>query len=275
MDGLNTGATDFDVERFVTDHPRGTPEFLHAAMRGVLLGVRRVVFGGYNEDVDVATVPEDIWPIGGLIPRPTGNESWEIVSSSANDTAAGTGCRTVTLTTLDTNYVETTQTISLNGVTPVAIPGNCRFINAGRALTPGSLGKVDGTLTIQIAGGGAARGAIPTDGFLNQAKFTVPAGYSLDLHSLVMGIRTQGGTESALFSIVTTNSAGLSLTAVRFPAFASGVSFIRHEVASGVVPFVRLPEKTEFNIRGMTVSQNNTVLDASLLGFLYQNSIWP
>lgn len=275
MDGLNTGATDFDVERFAKAHPRGTPEFLHAAMRGVLLGVRRVVFAGYNSDIDIATVPEDLWPIGGLIPRPSGNESWEIVSSDANDSSAGTGARTVSLTTLDTNYSETTQTVSLNGLTAVAIPGNCRFINAGRVMTAGSLGATQGTLTIRVAGGGATRAAISTDGFLSQAKFTVPAGYSLDLHALLLGIRTQGGVESALFNLLLTNSAGLSVTAIRFPLFASGVSLYRHEVAGGSVPFVRLAEKTEFNVRGQLVSQNNTILDGSAIGLLYQNSIWP
>lgn len=244
-------------------------------MRGAIAGVRRIVFGGYNSDVDIAAVPEDLWPGGGIIPRPTGNESWEIVSGSANDTAAGTGAQTVSLTTLDTNYVETVQTITLNGLTAVPIPGNCRFINAGRIATAGSGGIGASDLTIRLAGGGATRAIINADGLLNQAKYTVPAGYTLDLHSMFLGIRTQGGNESALFNNVLTNSAGLTVVPLRFPLFASGASFMRHEIAGGQVPFVRLQQRTEFSVRGSFVSQNNSVLDASLIGFMYDNLLWP
>lgn len=276
MDGLPSGSTILDALDFAHRHPRGSPEFLHAAMRGILPGVRRVVFGGYNQDVDTATVPEDVWYGGGAIPRPSGNESWEIVSASANDAAAGTGARTVSLTTLDVNYAETTQTVSLNGTTAVAIPGNCRFINAGRVLTAGSLGEQQGDITIRVAGGGATRAMMAApDGFLNQAKYTVPAGYSIELHSAVLGVRSLLGAETATLSLRLTNSAGVSTTAVRFPLFVAGVNLYRHEIAGGMVPFNRQAEKTEVTVRCSVVTQNNTVLDASVLGFLYQTSIWP
>lgn len=58
-------------------------------------GYRRITALGNNPDVDSAAVPEDIWSGGGAYPWMTGATSLEIVSSSANDTAAGTGARTV------------------------------------------------------------------------------------------------------------------------------------------------------------------------------------
>jgi len=276
VDRLDTGAKIDDVILFSRRNPRGTAEFMHAALRGVVTGVRRVVFAGYNPEVDVATVPEDVWFGGGLIPRPSGNESWEIVSSSADDSAAGTGARAVSITTLDTNYVETIQTVSLNGLTPVAIPGNCRFANACVVTTAGSLGSVQGDLTIRVSGGGATRAIVPAvDGLLCQAKYTVPAGHTLDLHSLFIAVRAQGGTESALFSIVVTNSAGRSLSPVRFPLFVAGVNAYRHEVSGGTVPFNRIAEKNEVQVRGVTVTQNNTTMDAAFLALLYDNTYWP
>jgi hypothetical protein len=276
MDLLDTGATNDEVILFCRRHPRGTPEFMHAAMRGVLTGVTRVVISGYNPDVDVASVPEEVWYGGGLIPRPAGDESWELVSSSANDTAAGTGGRSVSITTLDNSYTATTQTIVPNGLTAVPIPGNCRFINAGRLLTAGSTGGLEGDLTIRVAGGGATRAVIPAaDGVLCQAKYTVPAGFSLDLHSMVMGVRSQGGTESLLLTTTVTNSAGVTISPVRFPLFVAGVNMMRHEIGGGVVPFNRIAQRNEFSMRSILVTQNNTVVDVSVLAFLYDNAYWP
>ena len=275
MDGLQTGASDVDVEHFVRRYPRGSAEYLHAALRGVIPGVRRVVFGGTNADVDTASVPEDIWGGDGLIPRPAAAESWEIVSSSASDAAAGTGARTVVLTTLDGNYGEVTQTVTLNGITAVALAGTHLRINAGRVATAGSNNGAVGTLTIRVAAAGAARAYIGTEGLLNQAKYTVPAGYSLDLHALVIGVRASGGTESAVFTVINHSAAGLRSAAIRFPLFVAGTNVYRHEVAGGRVPINTITERGETQIRGTLVTQNNTSLDASAIGLLYQRPLWP
>lgn len=275
MDGLQSGASSIDVEHFVRRHPRGSAEFLHAALRGVVPGVRRVVFGGTNTDLDTATVPEDIWGGDGLIPRPSVAESWEIVSSDANDTSAGTGARTAIVTTLDTNYSEVTQVIILNGLTAVALSGTHRFINSGRVASAGSNGGGVGTLTIRVAGGGAARAYISAEGLLNQAKYTVPAGYTLDLHSILVGVRASGGTESGVFTVVNHNSAGLRTAALRMPLFVAGTNIYRHELAGGRIPLNTLQERNETQIRGTLVTQNNTQMDASVVGLLYQKSLWP
>lgn len=275
MDGLPSGSSDIDVESFVRRNPRGSAEYMHAALRGVIPGVRRVIFGGTNTDLDTASVPEDIWGGDGLIPRPTTAESWEIVSSSANDAAAGIGARTVVLTTLDGSYAEVTQVVTLNGLTAVALAGSHRFINSGRIATAGSNGGGVGTLTIRVAGAGAARAYIGTEGLLNQAKFTVPAGHYLDLHSIIIGVRASGGTESGVFTIVNHNSAGLRTSAVRFPLFVAGANLYRHELAGGLVPINTLQERNETQIRGIIVTQNNTQMDASVIGLMYQRALWP
>ena len=74
-----------------------------------------------------STLTEDVWGGGGNMVLPTAAESWEIVSTgagAANDTSAGTGARTVLITTLDDNYVaQSPVDVTLYGSTPVAIPG--------------------------------------------------------------------------------------------------------------------------------------------------------
>lgn len=254
---------------------RGTPEFLHMAMRGAVQGVTRVVISGFNADIDTASVPEDIWGGDGLIPTPSGNESWEILGG-VNDTAAGTGARTVSLTTVDANYVSTTQTITMNGATAVAIPGNCRFINSATVLTAGSLGKPSQALEIRVAPAGAARAYVSTEGVLNQAKFTADATSRLEMHSALIGVRTDGVTQqSVVFNNVVTNQAGRQLAPLRVPIFLAGHNPYRHEVANGLVPFVVIQPRNEATQRVTISTANNTQIDISILAFLYDVNIWP
>lgn len=253
-----------------------TLDFLYRALAGEISGVRRVVFSGFNTDIDTATTPEDIWFGGGLIPVPSAAESWEIVSSSADDSAAGTGARTVSLTTLDGTYAEVTQTVTLNGITAVPLTGTHRFINIGRILTTGSTGLLQGNLTIRVAGGGATRAFITTpEGVLNQAKFTVPTGFTLDILSILFGMRTLLGNEGAVVNSVTTLPNGTVLQPIRISLFAAGVSLYRHEVAGGLVPLVSVPAQTSFGLRASAVTQNNTAVDVAGLGILYADSARP
>lgn len=69
-------------------------EFKRAIGFGQVPGYRRITALGNNPDVDTG-IHEDIWTGGGLYPWMTAATSLEIVSDSANDTAAGTGARTV------------------------------------------------------------------------------------------------------------------------------------------------------------------------------------
>jgi hypothetical protein len=81
-------------------------DFLQAVGLGQVPGYRRVTAIGNNPDLDTATLPEDIWSGGGQYPWMTGATALEVVSDSANDAAAGTGARTVTINGLDINYAE-------------------------------------------------------------------------------------------------------------------------------------------------------------------------
>jgi hypothetical protein len=89
-------------------------------------------------------------------------------SSSANDTAAGTGCRTIAVHYLDqTGAGPFIEIVTLNGTTPVNTVGtNICFIDVVLAITVGSTGSNVGTITMftATAGGGTAICTIaPTD----------------------------------------------------------------------------------------------------------------
>ena len=63
---------------------------------------------GYNAGIDTNTDPEDIWDVGGLHPGLQTAGATTVVSSDANDTAAGaggSGARTVEIFGLGAGYV--------------------------------------------------------------------------------------------------------------------------------------------------------------------------
>lgn len=94
----------------------------------------------------------------------TTNARRSIASASANDSAAGTGARTVEIEYYDqTGAGPFTETITLNGTTYVnTVATNICFIEEIRVLTVGSTGSNVGILTLKAAtaGGGATIGTI-------------------------------------------------------------------------------------------------------------------
>lgn len=94
----------------------------------------------------------------------TTNAQRSIVSSSALDTAAGTGARSVRITFLDQNGTGPfTETVTLNGTTPVNTSNsNICFIESMEVVTVGSTGVNAGIISLRAAsgGGGATIGTI-------------------------------------------------------------------------------------------------------------------
>lgn len=98
---------------------RSLPSILEIG-RGRFSGISKSNKSGRNGDIDTTTLPEWIWENGGVYTGfPRGNaETVQLVSTDANDTAAGTGARTVTVIGLDENWLIQSETITLNGTTP-------------------------------------------------------------------------------------------------------------------------------------------------------------
>lgn len=146
------------------------------------------------------TAGQDIW--GGAtneLSLPSAGEDWEIVSDSANDTAAGTGAQTVSLTILDASYNQlATVTVSMSGTTPVSIPGGAVNFRLNAAVIGGAATSARrrnaGTITIRQVGTGTVRGIIPPGaGSLQQCIYTVPTGFNLVIYSIEVQILSSGG----------------------------------------------------------------------------------
>lgn len=152
---------------------------------GLVPGYERWSMWGNNPDIDTGTLPEVVSPLGGTTPAfVNGPTSMEIVSSSADDAAAGTGARTVILEVLDVNYVRSFPTITLNGLTPVPLPAQVTAVNTLSVKTVGSGGANAGTLLIRDAGAGTSRMLVAIGRNISQsAARVIPAGYTAQLRT--------------------------------------------------------------------------------------------
>jgi hypothetical protein len=78
-----------------------------------------------------------------------------VVSTSANDAAAGTGARTVRITYLDANSVQTTVDATLNGLTAVSVGTGFTYIQWMEVLSVGSTGISQGDIALTSTNGAA------------------------------------------------------------------------------------------------------------------------
>lgn len=116
---------------------------------------------------------------------PTTLTTLEAVSSSANDTAAGTGAQQLTVVGIGAGWAEVTQTVEMNGTTAVTL-GTQLFrvyrwwVSRSGTYATQSTGSHAGTLTIRVSGAGATWSTIGVTPFpTGQSQigcFTVPAG---------------------------------------------------------------------------------------------------
>lgn len=101
---------------------------------------------GNNEDIDSAAV-EDIWDGGGLWNEPTATQVYTVVSTSATDTGAGTGARTLEINGLGSTGLQQSETITLAGATAVTLTNQYQMIHRMIVRSAGSGGANAGTIT--------------------------------------------------------------------------------------------------------------------------------
>jgi len=122
-------------------------------------------------------------------PKTDATVTLALISDDANDTAAGTGAREITLNYLTSAGVETTATIATNGTTESTgtVTGVWRllraWVSASGSYATQSVGSQNGTITIRVSGAGATWATIPevgTTGFAVAQSligaYTIPAG---------------------------------------------------------------------------------------------------
>lgn len=224
--------------------------------RGQIQGHSVVQVFGYNPDVD--TTEESVWPDGGTVPHPTVASVLKISSSSANDTAAGTGARTVYIEGLDGSYNVVSETVILNGQTAVDTTNSYLYVNSFYVVTAGSgeanAGNINAGTGTVTAGVPAVLYDIIATGYNNRTTghYCVPAGYT---GYMVEGIITTGqasGSTSITAFLKQHQPAGL----VRVGAVAT---LNNGSVQYDFDPAYAIPEKNCVGATAIGSSANNSV----------------
>ena len=127
----------------------------------------------------------------GKYPTPTAPVSLEIVSDSTDDTAAGTGARSVVIEgTSNTNgvWTEEVQEITMNGTTAVAVPNDMLRVYRMYVKTSGSYATPttpshNSTITVRESGGGTIWQTLISNSSFGLAQseiavYTIPKGYT-------------------------------------------------------------------------------------------------
>lgn len=161
--------------------------------RGQIQGHTAVRVFGYNPDID--TTEESIWPDGGTVPHPTVASVLSIVSTSTADDSAGTGARTVYIEGLDGNYNTISETVIMDGTTPVSTVGAYLYVNQFYVVSVGSGEANAGEITAKVS---TTLYDIIATGYNNRTTghYCVPAGYTGYMVTGVITIGQASGSTS-------------------------------------------------------------------------------
>lgn len=139
---------------------------------------------GFNPAMAKDTA-EDIYDLSGNYAGfLTAAEALDVVSTSAEDAAAGSGCAVVTISYQDGDNTEITEDVTLTGDTPVALAENGMRCYRIKCKTPGStsasssLAPVNaGVITVATVAGGTPLATVQASlGQTQMTIWTVPAG---------------------------------------------------------------------------------------------------
>lgn len=247
-------------------YPAIPKEFDIEVSRGVLTGsYDGINVNGEGGGVNTLNVQQDVWPYAGDHTWLTAASTLQVVSSSANDTAAGTGARSITITGLDINLATISETVTFNGTTPVTTVNSYFRLLRGFIGATGTYANTNlGNITITATTGGSVQGYIAIGhGRLSQGAYTVPAGRRFILKRVIVGSEATKPTNFHIYiqgSLPVTAPYGGKQVGLNYPA-VSGMfqEDLYHETI--------LPAGTDLWIAA-TTSTSNTNLYGAFQGVL-------
>lgn len=198
------------------------------------------------------TTKETIWDQGGLYSYLSAATILKLSSSDANDTAAGTGARTVHIYGLDGNYDEIDEVLPLNGQTAVNTAESYLRVYRMIVETAGSTGENEGDIYL---GNGTVTAGVPADKYAkvlignNQtlmALYTVPRGKTLLIPRWYANVGQ--GKEATIDAVARDNANGaIFQVKQRRLLYQSALTMPQ------TIPF-SFPEKWDLELRGFTAT---------------------
>lgn len=184
---------------------------------------------GLNRDVDSAA-PETIWSAGGVwTPLPSA-QTLNVVSSSANDSAAGTGARVIRIYGVGGDGLSLVEDVTLAGVTPVSTVNTWLGVNRVLVFEAGSTQFNEGNISLTGSVDTTLQGYIAIgDAISQQLIFTTPINQYSYLTSVYIEITKPSGG-AAPYVIL---NGYFLVNGVR-------VNFLEFRVDASISPFVAL-----------------------------------
>jgi hypothetical protein len=239
--------------------------------RGQVPGRRPVLRTGINFDIDTGMGLVSLWDFGGRYVFPPAASVMTVSSSSAADTAAGTGARTVLVTGLDSSYAEISEVITLNGLTAVPTVNQFLRVFGLTVLTAGSGGEAAGNLYI---GTGVVTAGVPAVvyghvrigwGTSQMAQYTVPAGHTAYLLDLITSAISSAVNQNTLLSIMARPFGGVFLRGGSL-VISGGLAYLENDVPRS------FPERTDIDAVAST-SDQNVIATVSARFLLIENDL--
>lgn len=217
---------------------------------------------GYNPVISQGTTPEDVWQGGGLYPFLVAAQPLEVLSTNAGDSAAGAGTQVIRIVGLDANYIQINELVTLNGTTPVVTTKSYLRVNDCRQVRAGSNQINLGDITVRTNGTSIVQAVIATGfGRAQQAIYSVPAGFTLMLSSVVVSLLRAGGTQAGELHLMTRQYGAGWTVALVVPLSTAGAS--AQQFSFTIPPIIGL-EGADIRWSCPLVSANNTIMTASM-----------
>lgn len=115
---------------------------------------------GYNDDIDTGT--ETVWSSGGTFTPLASPSTLSIVSTSINDTVAGSGARRILIEGVDVNRNFQAETLILTGIIPAVTATSWLGINNMCVVDAGSGQTNAGDINVTAVSNGSVQSSIPS-----------------------------------------------------------------------------------------------------------------
>lgn len=219
--------------------------------RGNVSGSSTITKFGLNEDVDIVSVPEDLWGVSGVYVQPTAARVHNFVSTSASDTM------TILIRGINSSYNAQSETITMNGTTPVATVNSYFHIhliqNTGAANNIGLItgtAAVDATVSISMPIG------------YNQSVssiYMVPVGYKGYIMRCRSRMTNATANSGATVQLLNKPFGGVFQVKTQMGLNNAGTSFVELDYTNSTPFIVQAKSMTKLNC--LNVTNNNTSLE--------------
>jgi hypothetical protein len=236
----------------ITEHQRSEPFELQVA-RGLVGGHSLVNIFGYQAAIGTTSIC--VWENAAPYVFPESPVQLILVSTSAADTGISKF-----ITGLDDNYEPISETVVINGTTPVTTVNQYLRINNVRTTS----GNAVGTVTLTNGGITYAK-LLPGTGQTQMSQYTVPAGHTFYLNRVDTFTQLSGGSNNfCTYDVLAMLENGTKYSVLQAP-------FTQRYEARRIVPFP-YAEKTSLQWHASTDSSTAAV-GMVIEGILIKNTI--